>query len=915
MLRAYLSPIHDRYLKEAYGYLILSSLWVASHLSRMIGYRHPYWVLQSYFLKKTHLLDEDFYLRTYVDVEQQGLRPIYHFAAFGDKEGRQPNPLFDARFYKSKARGRLKNVNSLLHYFYCGQYRRYSPSAWFDIQFYIANNRDVLNSGYEPLRHYLEFGGLEGRSPNPQFDGKFYLQEHPEIGSARTNPLIHYLEHGRWHGLPTRDLTNEQGNVSSQSAKITLSKKQALDAAEECYQEIIANQARILEMRKAYQADVMVDVIIPAYKNTLASLQCIASVLLAKEKTEFQVIVINDASPEQQLVDYLRKLSDLRIITLKENPDNRGFVYSANLGMQLHPERDVILLNSDTQVFGNWIERLRAASAREPLVASVTPLTNNATICSYPRTLYDNPYPLEISYERLDSLTAQVNRALVVEAPTGIGFCMYIKRAAINAIGVFDLRTFGIGYGEENDWCQRAIKAGWKNLITADTFVYHIGHSSFGGAKDKQLSKAMKILAKRYPHYHQDIQTFIRNDPLKAARESLDWARLQLQSRELNTLMVSHNRGGGSERHLQEDANEALEQGHGVFYLRPVRGKSNLVRIQHGLVKQLLNLPHYEFKDSKLLAKKLSALNITTIQNHGLVDYEVQAPLYLASLATQLEATLIVDIHDYTVICPRINLVDKSGVYCGEPSEKRCNECLTESPNDFGVTSIKEWRGLNAESLLKASAVTVPSQDAYDRLIRYFPDIRLQVQPHEVVNRASPKYSPQNARNSSNSVPRVLLIGAISQIKGFAVLEKMARWNHLNGRPVEYLVMGYTPNNRILEQYGVEVTGRYSDSTALTLLNELHPDLVWFPAIWPETYSYTLDIAFQSKKPILSFDLGAIAERLKSRADLDYRLISIDNHLNLRLIHSHIMEMTQHSCETPSLSNEKIDKYDEVTQK
>ena len=205
MLRDYLSPIHDRYLKEAYGYLILSSLWVASHLSRMIGYRHPYWVLQSYFLKKTHLLDEDFYLRTYVDVEQQGLRPIYHFAAFGDKEGRQPNPLFDTRFYKSKARGRLKNVNSLLHYFYCGQYRRYSPSAWFDIQFYIANNRDVLNSGYEPLRHYLEFGGLEGRSPNPQFDGKFYLSQHPDI-SSYGNPLLHFIEYGRLHGLPTRDL-------------------------------------------------------------------------------------------------------------------------------------------------------------------------------------------------------------------------------------------------------------------------------------------------------------------------------------------------------------------------------------------------------------------------------------------------------------------------------------------------------------------------------------------------------------------------------------------------------------------------------------------------------------------------------------------------------------------------------------
>ena len=875
-------------------------LWLLSHFFLVVRYRGPYWRLQSYLLRRTHLVDAEYYLYTYLDVEQDKFDSAYHYAAFGDKEGRQPNPLFDPRFYKSKARGHLKNVNSLLHYFYCGQYRRYSPSAWFDIQFYVANNRDVLNAGYEPLRHYLEFGGLEGRSPNPQFDGKFYLQEHPEITSTQMNPLIHYLEYGRWHGLPTRNLPDEHRNDFSHKLKITSPKVNELDAADTCFQLIIANHSSLLEKRKVDHCEAIVDVIIPVYKNALATMQCIASVLQAQETTAFQVIIINDGSPEKILTEYLLKLSELHIITLIQNLDNRGFVYSANLGVQQNPKHDVILLNSDTQVFGNWIERLRTASALEPFIASVTPLSNNATICSYPRTLHDNPYPLEISYERLDSLTSIVNKGEVVEAPTGIGFCLYIKRSAINAIGMFDIRAFGIGYGEENDWCQRAIKAGWKNLLTADTFVYHIGHSSFGGAKDKQLSKAMKILDKRYPNYHQDVQSFIRNDPLKAARERLDWARLQLQAKERNTLMVSHNRGGGSERHLQEDAKRALEGGCGVFFLRPVRGRSNLVRVQHGLVKQLLNLPHFEFRDSKTLAKKLSTLNITTIHNHGLVDYEAEAPLYLANLATLIEAELVIDIHDYAVICPRINLVDKSGIYCGEPSENLCNDCLKERPNDFGATDIKKWRSLQATGLLKANLVTVPSQDAYDRLIQYFPSIRLQVRPHAISKIVPSNYPLQKMKNNSNLVPRVVVMGAISEIKGFSILKKLAKWNYSNCCPVEYVVMGYTPNNRILEQYGVKVTGKYEDSASLLLLNELQPDLIWFPAVWPETYSYTLDIAFQSKKPILAFDLGAIAERLRNHSDLDYRLISIDNHSNLEIIHSHIMEMTQHLSVTHS---------------
>jgi len=856
----------------------------------MIGYRHPYWALQSYFLKKTRLLDEDFYLRIYLDIERKAYQPIYHFAAFGDKESRQPNPLFDPRFYKSKARGRLKNVNSLLHYFYIGQYRRYSPSAWFDIQFYIARNRDVFNSGYEPLRHYLEFGGLEGRSPNPQFDGKFYLQEHPEIASARTNPLIHYLEYGRWHGLPTRDLSNDTGNNPYQNSKTDQSKRQKLNSAEDYYQQIIANQVHWSEKNKTSQAEAVVDVIIPVYKNASATLQCIASVLQAKENTAFEVIVINDGSPEKKLIEYLHNLSELGIITLIQNPDNRGFVYSANLGMQLHSERDIVLLNSDTQVFGNWIERLRSAAGREPLIASVTPLSNNATICSYPRTLYDNPYPLEISYEHLDYLTAQVNKAVVVEAPTGIGFCMYIKRAAINAISIFDLRAFGIGYGEENDWCQRAIKAGWKNLLTADTFVYHIGSASFGGSKDKKLSNALKILAKRYPRYHQDIQAFIRNDPLKTARENLDWARLQLQSREFNTLMVSHNRGGGSERHLQEDAQKALEQGQGVFYLRPVRGKPNLVRIEHGLVKQLLNMPHFELKDINRLAKKLGVLNITTIHNHGLVDYEAQAPLYLARLITQMQATYIVDIHDYTVICPRINLVDQSGIYCGEPIESHCNRCLKESPNDFGVTNIRHWREINYQSLKNAQSVYVPSKDTLVRIQKYYPKINIEYRPHAIKE----NQRDINHKGLTTELPkptqniRILIIGAISDSKGFKVLLRLAQDARERSLPLEFVLQGYSIKDLLLEKYNVTVTGRYSEDESLALAKSINPDIILYPSIWPETYSYTLDIAFLAKIPVMAFDIGAISERLRD-ANWIHKLISLDNSFSPNIINDQIL--------------------------
>ena len=57
---------------------------------------------------------------------------------------------------------------------------------------------------------------------------------------------------------------------------------------------------------------------------------------------------------------------------------------------------------------------------------------------------------------------------------------MYIRRAALADIGLFDAEAFGRGYGEENDFCLRASARGWRHLLACDTFVYHEGAVSFG---------------------------------------------------------------------------------------------------------------------------------------------------------------------------------------------------------------------------------------------------------------------------------------------------------------------------------------------------------------------------------------------------------------------------------------------------
>ena len=56
---------------------------------------------------------------------------------------------------------------------------------------------------------------------------------------------------------------------------------------------------------------------------------------------------------------------------------------------------------------------------------------------------------------------------------------MYVKQEAYELVGEFDAKTFGRGYGEENDFCCRCSMLGYTHVLCDDTFIYHAGTASF----------------------------------------------------------------------------------------------------------------------------------------------------------------------------------------------------------------------------------------------------------------------------------------------------------------------------------------------------------------------------------------------------------------------------------------------------
>jgi GT2 family glycosyltransferase len=600
----------------------------------------------------------------------------------------------------------------------------------------------------------------------------------------------------------------------------------------------------------------LTDVIIPVYRAREQTLTCIGAVLATVDNTA-RVVVVDDATDDLELAARLDALAAEGRLTLLRNSENQGFVASVNRALALHAAHDVVLLNSDTLVFDDWLIRLRAAAYSGAAVGTVTPLSNAGSIASYPHAL-----GAAIDAEdgaALHALAAATHSGIRAAIPVGVGFCLYVRRDCLIDVGNFDAAVFGLGYGEETDFCLRARRRGWSHQLAADVYVYHAGGASFGGRRAALLDRSQRLINLRHPGYDAFIASFLTADPLHALRRQLDERRLAAFDGRF-VLLVTLTLAGGVDRFVAERCRELRTQGLHPLVLRPAEA-GNARRCE--LWTDAMALPNLRYD----IPGELSAL--TALLGRVPLDaIEIQHFLHLdARVIDAVRALPIpydVFVHDYAWICPRVTLIDGSGRYCGEPAVTVCQACVRRHGSNLGERiSVAALRARSATWLRGARRVISPSSDTATRLRRHFPDLDVQVQPH-----AAPVVpSPLPSRTAKAKTFRVALIGAIGEHKGYRLLLQCARDARARRLPLEFIVIGYTENDAPLLKTGkVFITGRYTEAEAPHLLRREHPDIAWMASVWPETWCYTLDYALQAGLPVAAFDLGAIAERVRTAA-------------------------------------------------
>ncbi len=617
-----------------------------------------------------------------------------------------------------------------------------------------------------------------------------------------------------------------------------------------------------------------VDVVIPVYGGCMETAECLDSVLRARNETPFRVVVVNDCSPDpliNDFIDAVQKRQHDNLVIIRRTR-NGGFSQAVNLGMVAAGDRDVILLNADTVVQDGWIDRLMSAAKSDPMIGTVTPLSNNGEIVTLPYPCKSLPVEDAALARRVDRVAAQCNAGRVVDLPVAIGFCMFIRRDCLDEIGLFDAAVWGRGYGEEVDFCIKARAQGWRHVVATDIFVVHRGNASFGDEKLERITESAQKITESFPFYDQLIQRFIARDPIGPARRTINLELITAALGENRILHVSHSFGGGTDKYVRDVSALQIEEGRVPLVLRfDAKGHAELEADLSGTdlagFFSERHVERYAAGDLEALKADIGRLRIRRFHLHapfgmplGLLDW----------LTTSLpfDAT----IHDYAWLCPRATLTQAGGRYCGEPAVQHCDNCIALYSAHPGLRealrdseeSVAAYRQNMGALLGRAEQVYAGAEDVVKRLRAHGVEANYHVTPHPEPEMAPHPEALPLARPAVDGQLRVALFGAISDIKGFHQLIDCARYAQERALPITFIVFGYTMDDELAKGFAnIIVTGRYEEHELDELVREYQPHISFFPNQWPETYSYSLSHSLRLGLWPVVTDIGAPAERLR----------------------------------------------------
>ena len=604
------------------------------------------------------------------------------------------------------------------------------------------------------------------------------------------------------------------------------------------------------------------DIIIPVY-NGYQFLEPLFDSLEKHTTVPHRLIVVNDASPDERVRPYLKtRLQKHPTALFIDHEENRGFVKSVNEA-RTHAKDHFVILNTDTELPAFWLERLMYPIVHMEKIASTTPFTNAGEIASFPEFLVDNAIFENLQVDELDKVFRDVNAETFYEAvPTGVGFCMGVNFALTEEIGFFEEEAFGKGYGEENDWCQRAIAHGYTNLIVPNLFVYHKHGGSFSAEEKAKLMQhnAIKLL-ERHPNYDRDIQAYIQRDPHKHLRNILVIAASSKKGEGID-LIVDHALGGGANQYSTKLFEQKRLSQKKVLHLKyDFYAGSYQVYFRYKTYQIDFEVPSFEGIEALLKALKIHEIFVNSLVSFRETNRFI---LLIKELSEISNADIVIPIHDFYPVCPNFTLLNEKSQFCGVPSLETCQRCMKHNDLEWKTfgnedVDVAQWRETWNMLLSMATEIICFSNSSKEILLKAYPSLPteiIHVTPHDV---PPLPFVPAPPQKRDNKVI-IGILGAINHAKGAHIIKDLVDAIEKRDLNIDIVLIGET--SEYIKSRHFKKTGAYQRGALPKLVEEHEIDIFLIPSICPETFSYTTQEIIMMQMPLMVFNIGAPAERV-----------------------------------------------------
>ncbi len=475
--------------------------------------------------------DPHYYRALNPGVAEAGIDPLLHFIEEGVAEHRAPHPLLDPRFIANEdphVLGSPATVDALMevisydlanpspymdlayyalalggeppsggllrHFLTSGVQADHRPNAFLSPRWYAETYADVPTASYEALRHFVVLGDAEARRASAEFDGALYRARYTDVADAGEPPLRHYLTNGRREDRQAAMdragpvVAAEPVGYDAMRARLAAVRQRQKDAViprAPTLFKVLDLAREFAEMRFPASDMPRLSIMIPVYNEASHTAECLMSLRANQPSAAFEVVVADDCSTDPALA----ALAGIGNLVLVRQAENRGFIQNCNAAFARCRGEYVLLLNNDTQMLPDALDRLVAALDADPGVAAVGP-----------KLIYPSGRLQEAGcFLRADGTSGMVG--LFADPDEGgyshdrdVAYCsgaalMFRRELAGEAL--FD-EAFRPAYCEDADLCLRFLSAGFRVRYIHDAVVVH--HLSVSTNRQSATRKSRTIV-------------------------------------------------------------------------------------------------------------------------------------------------------------------------------------------------------------------------------------------------------------------------------------------------------------------------------------------------------------------------------------------------------------------------------------